>query len=51
MKELNEVELRKVDGGSISLKDITWPGIAIWLITNWSDVKNGISDGWTEIQS
>jgi len=51
MKELDEMELREVDGGQVRLKDLTLGGIAFWIISNWSDVKNGISDGWTERHS
>ncbi|MCX6238483.1 MAG: hypothetical protein NTY07_13150 [Bacteroidia bacterium] len=51
MKELNEMELREVDGGGSTLKNLTWGGIALWLMGNWTDVKKGISDGWTECHS
>ena len=51
MKDLNEMELREVDGGKSTLKNLTLGGIALWLISNWSDVKKGISDGWTESHS
>jgi hypothetical protein len=47
MKELNEMELREVDGGSV-LRNLTWGAILYWGLENWSDIKKGISDGWTE---
>lgn len=51
MKELNEMELREVDGGKITLKNLTWGGIITFFVENWTDVKKGISDGWTECHS
>ena len=48
MKELNEMELKEVDGGKLSLRNLTWGAILYWGLENWSDIKKGISDGWTE---
>jgi len=47
MKELNEMELREVDGGSL-LRNLTWGAILVFIFDNWADVKKGVSDGWTE---
>jgi len=40
-----------IDGGALidfatALKKLTPAALAIWVIDNWEDVKQGISDGW-----
>jgi hypothetical protein len=52
--ELGREELREMEGGSIASvlksfgKKITPIAIGIWVFENWSDIKEGVVDGWNE---
>lgn len=52
MKELEKNELMGVDGGYTKvppwLKGSIWGAIAFVVIENWSDIKSGVVDGWTD---
>ena len=50
MKELEKNELMDVDGGKL-LERLTWVGMALWVMENWAEIKQGASDGWTECHS
>lgn len=51
LKSLNAKEISQINGGSLLAK-YTPIGIAAWLgyelMTNWSDVKSGIADGYSD---
>ncbi|MCC5905531.1 MAG: hypothetical protein JJU13_04960 [Balneolaceae bacterium] len=53
LDELNITELQETNGGSIS--KFTPIGFGIWLgyevITNWSDIKSGVSDAFRDVQN
>ena len=50
MKTLRESELAETYGGGDTsiAKGITVWGIVTLLISNWSDIKKGAVDGWTD---
>jgi len=47
IQELNFESMMEINGGSI-LDKLTPVGIALWIVSNWADVKQGITDGWNE---
>jgi len=55
VKELSLREICEVNGGEISfpklpkwVKGSIWGFVAGVIIDNWSDIKSGIVDGWTD---
>jgi lactobin A/cerein 7B family class IIb bacteriocin len=52
MKELNEMELKEVEGGYAKLpswvKGGLWGLVGVTIIENWAEIKSGIVDGWTD---
>jgi hypothetical protein len=49
--ELSTQEKKSVDGGGLPpwVRNLGPWGAAAWAISNWSDIKSGLSDGWNKI--
>ena len=47
IQELNIESMIEINGG-VQLGKLTPAGIALWIVSNWADVKKGLIDGWNE---
>ena len=52
MKELERIELSNISGGYIKMppwvKTGFWFGVFCAIVENWSDLKSGVADGWSD---
>lgn len=52
MKKLEKFELANISGGYLKMppwvKGGLWFGLFCVVVENWSDLKSGIADGWSD---